>query len=77
MGAAPCFFVIVLAIYEIAAHTIQVDRRPEDLALRRSNCAELILLSPENAISTARDLRASTLYLKKGFPHDDGNREVV
>lgn len=38
--------------------------------MRRSNCAELILLSPENAISTARDLRASTLYLKKGFPHD-------
>jgi hypothetical protein len=40
-------------------------------------CAKLILLSPENAISTARELRASILYFKKGFPHDDGNREVV
>jgi hypothetical protein len=40
-------------------------------------CAKLILLSPENAISTARRPRASILYFKKGFPHDDGNREVV
>jgi len=30
--------------------------------------AKLILLSPENAISTVRTLRASILYFKKGFP---------